>query len=209
MSPETYLTSRLEGDITWRIRELSEIVRACADAKGVRKDALLRASVPVLYAHWEGFFVYAANSFLTFLTEKKIKISLLKNEFWVLNVRSRYKPQQISSDILFTRFLLDVRSDVDSSFKKGRFEKINGRSNLKSERLRLCCIAIGIDAEAYASYFNFIDEELIEKRNYIAHGSSLRFNEQSLSIYRENIIDLMRISANLIENSTATKAYLK
>ena len=104
MNPETNLSSRLQDDITWRIRELSELVRACREASGIRKDALLRASLPVIYAHWEGFFVFATNSYLNFVTDKRIKVSLLRDEFWALTVRRRYRPQQISGDIQFARF---------------------------------------------------------------------------------------------------------
>src|SRR5690348_4801739 len=102
MTPETILTARLQDDVTWRIRELSEIVRACKEARGARKDALLRAAIPVIYAHWEGYFVHATNSYLIFLTEKRLKVGMLRDEFWALTIRRKYKTQQIAGDIQFT-----------------------------------------------------------------------------------------------------------
>jgi len=209
MSPETNLASRLQEDITWRIRELSELVRACQEATGVRKDALLRASVPVTYAHWEGYFVYATNAYLNFLTDKRLYLGTLRDEFWALTIRRKYKPQQIAGNIQFTHFLLDLRSDADRVFKKGNFEKINGTSNLKSEVIRFCCGCIGLNAEAYSSYFDFIDRDLVDKRNHIAHGSSLRFAEDVVSDYRDKVIELMRITQTEIENSVVRGLYKK
>lgn len=209
MNPDTVLTTRLQEDITWRIRELSELVRACDEAKGTRKDALLRASVPVIYAHWEGYFVFATNSYLNFLTEKRLKIGTLRDEFWAISVRKKYKPQQILGDIQFTRFLLDIRSDADRVFKKGNFEKINGASNLNSDVIRFCCICIGLNAEAYSRYFDFIDRELIDKRNYIAHGSSIRLAENAVAEYRDKVLELMRITQTEIENTVALELYRK
>ncbi|WP_162146124.1 MAE_28990/MAE_18760 family HEPN-like nuclease [Inquilinus limosus] len=209
MSPETTLASRLQDDITWRIRELSELVRACNEAKGTRRDALLRASVPVIYAHWEGYFVYATNSYLNFLTEKRLNMGTLRDEFWALTIRRRYKPNQFSGDVQFTRFLLDIRSDVDRIFKKGNFEKINGASNLKSDVVKFCCACIGLNPDVYLGYFEFIDRELVEKRNHIAHGVSLRFSEESVAEYRDKVVDLMRITQNEIENTVVRQLYRK
>lgn len=209
MSPETTLASRLQDDIIWRIRELSELVRACNEARGTRRDALLRASVPVIYAHWEGYFVYATNSYLNFLTEKRLSIGSLRDEFWALTVRRKYKPNQVSGDIQFTRFLMEIRSDSDRIFKKGNFEKINGASNLKSDVIKFCCGCIGLNPDAYSAYYEFIDHELLEKRNYIAHGSSIRFSEDSVAEYRDKVVDLMRITQNEIENIVVQKLYRK
>lgn len=209
MSPEDVLSSRLQGDKTWRIRELSELVRACADATFVRREALLRASVPLLYAHWEGYFVLAANNYLAFVTEKRINLASLKDEFWAISIKKRYKPNQINSEKSFTRFLMDIRKDKSASFKKGSFDRINGQSNLKSDVLEYCCGSIGLNVSPFEAYFEFIDNQLINKRNFIAHGESLRFGEGDVASYRDKVVDLMRITHSEIENLAVTGAYLR
>lgn len=71
MTAEEALIARVQDDIVWRIRELTELVRACGESASVRQDALSRATVPVMYAHWEGHFVHATNAYLNFIAEKK------------------------------------------------------------------------------------------------------------------------------------------
>jgi hypothetical protein len=209
MIAEDNLSDRLQADITWRVKELSEIVRSCKDAEFTRQEALLRASVPILYAHWEGYFVYAANCYLNYLTDKRLPLSILRDEFWALTVRKRVRPQQINGDISFSRFLMNLRQEKDRIFKKGNFERINGSSNLNSEVLVFCCAQIGLSDATFRSYFNFIDRNLIDKRNHIAHGSSLRFRADDVAIYRDNVVDLMRITQTAIENDVALTLYKK
>jgi len=162
-----------------------------------------------MYAHWEGYFVHSTNAYLNFIADKKILISQLKDEFWSLTVRKRYKHNQINSDKNFSKFLLDIKSISDRSFKKGIFEKINGNSNLNSDILKFCCTTICIDHSNYADFFNFIDEDLIDRRNYIAHGSSLKFPPQEISEWRDKVVDLMRLTQTLIENAAVTASYCR
>ncbi len=207
MTAEQNLTRRIQEDVVWRIKELSELVRACNEAKAVRQEILLRAAVPVLYAHWEGYFVYAANAYMNFIVEKNLLLSILKDEFWALTIKKRYKHNQINSEKNFSRFLLEVKSMGDRTLKKGLFERINGQSNLKSETLEYCCQCICIDHSPYRPFYDFIDNELVDRRNHIAHGASLRFQAKEISSWRDQVIDLMRLTQNQVENAAATAAY--
>ncbi|RYX80502.1 hypothetical protein EON83_28310 [bacterium] len=209
MTPETLLTSRLQDDKTWRIRELSELVRACQDATGTRQEALLRAAIPVLYAHWEGYFVVAANLYLGFVSEKRINLSQLKEEFWAISVRKRYKSSQVASERNFSRFLISVRGEPDRTFKRGNFDRINGQSNLNCEVLDFCLSCIAINGSPFDGYRDFIDKELVDRRNHVAHGASLRFEPNTISGYRDNVVDLLRIVHNEIENAANAAGYLK
>lgn len=209
MTPETVLETRLQDDITWRIRELSEIVRACSECEGTRQHALLRASVPVIYAHWEGYFVFATNAYLNFVADKRLPLRDLKDEFWSLTIRKRYRAQQMTGSVQFNRFLLEIRRDSlnDRTFKKGAFERVSGSSNLRSEVLLFCCSCLGLSSSSFSPYLEFIDKELVETRNHIAHGSSLRFANSSVSVYRDKVVELMRVTKTEIENSVARELY--
>ncbi|MBL3553181.1 hypothetical protein JMM51_13335 [Rhodovulum sulfidophilum] len=203
------MSTRLQEDIVWRIRELSEVVRACADGSVVRRSALARSAIPVIYAHWEGYFVVAANTYLQFLSGIRMPMSNLRDEFWALSIRKRFKTQQIGGDNQFNRFLLEIRSDPDRLFKRGSFDKINGRSNLNSEVLSSCCNAVAIPVEPYKQYFDFIDRDLIAKRNHIAHGESLKFPASDVGAYRDSVVELLRITQTQFENASVSGDYLK
>ena len=208
MTVEDSLAFRLNEDKIWRIRELSEIIRACKDATGIQRDALTRAAIPVSYAHWEGYFVFSTNAYLNFIASKRIMLTKLRREFWALSIRRRYKAQQLSGDILFNRFLIDIRVEEDRAFRKGNYEKINGASNLRSDVLKWCCEQIGIDAELFAEYFEFIDHKLVERRNFIAHGQSTRVDFETISEYRDKVVEMMRITEGALENAIYTESYL-
>lgn len=197
----------LTEDRTWRIRELSELVRSCNEAAGVRRDALCRAIVPVLYAHWEGYFVLAANAYLTFLSFQRLPLADLRDEFWVLAIKKKYKQSQVIGESNFHRLLMSIRKERELTFKPGRYERITGKSNLKSEILESCCMAIGIPTEPFQPYFDFIDKNLIDKRNFIAHGESLRFEYKDVPLYRDSVVELMRIAHNEFENAAISGSY--
>lgn len=207
MTAEDTLTARVQEDIVWRIRELTELIRACNEATSVRQEALLRAAVPVMYAHWEGYFVYAANAYLNFVAEKGILISSLKDQFWALTVKRKYRYNQLNSEKSFSRFLLEVKGLSDRNFKKGIFERINGQSNLNSEVLEFCCSGICIDITPYRCMYDFIDKDLIDRRNHIAHGSSLKFPASQISDWRDKVVELMRLTQTQIENAAITGSY--
>lgn len=207
MTAEYILTTRIQDDIVWRIRELTELVRACNEATAVRQEALLRAAVPVMYAHWEGYFVYAANAYLNFIADKRVLISLLKDEFWALTVKKKYRHNQLNSEKSFSRFLVDVKGLGDRTFKKGIFERINGQSNLNSEVLEFCCSCICIDVIPYRGMYDFIDKDLIDRRNHIAHGASLKFPASQISDWRDKVVELMRLTQTQIENAATVASY--
>ena len=209
MNSEDNFSIRLQEDITWRLRELSEVVRACAEGTDMRRAALSRSAIPVIYAHWEGYFVMAANSYLNFLAEKRTLLSAMRDEFWALSVRKKFKPQHVAGDVQFGRFLMSIKAEPDRVFKKGGFERINGKSNLSSEVLIYCCELLGLPTVAFEVYFEFIDTMLIDRRNFIAHGESLRFPPQEVPEYRDKVVDLMRITQTQFENAAVQKSYLK
>jgi hypothetical protein len=208
MSVEEQTLLAIAEDKGWRIRELSEVVRACKDSTGVRQSALIRATVPVIYAHWEGFFVFSINKYLNCVAEKGIMLTRLRHEFWALTIRKRVRPQQLQSEAHLNKFLIEIRSEADQSFKKGRFDRINGMANLRSDVVKWCCSQIGFSAEIYDEYYKFIDEKLVDKRNYIAHGESIRIDIEAVIEYRNNVIELMRITENEIENAITLRKYL-
>ncbi|WP_423210585.1 MAE_28990/MAE_18760 family HEPN-like nuclease [Paracoccus yeei] len=209
MSSEDDFSQRLTEEISWRLRELSELVRACSDGSAVRRDTISRAALPLLYAHWEGYFVVSANAYLNFLTTKRLAISMLRDEFWALSVRRKFRPEQIGGEVNFSKFLMSIRSEPDRSFKRGGFEKINGKSNLNSDVLSYCCGIIGIDVSPFSGYFSFIDDNLISKRNFVAHGEALRFDPQNIPIFRDKVVELMRLCQTQFENAAHMRSYMR
>jgi hypothetical protein len=188
---------------------MSEIVRACSDSSGARQEALLRASIPIFYAHWEGYFVFAANLYLNFLAEKRVRLSDLKNSIWALAIRKKFNSNQVGSDKNFHRFLVQIRDLPDATLRRGNLEKINANSNLRSDVLLFCCECLAIRGAAYQDYLEFIDKDLVDRRNFIAHGESLRISSDKVPDIRDKVMEILRITKNEIENTVVNKGYLR
>ena len=51
---EAELADQLDSDLTWRLRELSDLKAAIANSQKNGRSVLLRSLVTMLYAQWEG-----------------------------------------------------------------------------------------------------------------------------------------------------------
>src|SRR5215469_5169924 len=72
-------TAFITSDLTWRIHEISDIRSTAATASLPR--AILRASVPLMYAHWEGHVSVVSRAYLDFLALRRLRYSNLKQSF--------------------------------------------------------------------------------------------------------------------------------
>lgn len=76
------LASQLSRDLTWRIKEISDLKSAVLSSDSIARPALLRALVTVAYAHWEGHIKFSAQKYLTHVALRKMKYSSLSRQFF-------------------------------------------------------------------------------------------------------------------------------
>ncbi len=207
MTPETVLDTRLQEDFSWRIKELSSLIRACNKATGIEKAALTRAAAPLIYAHFEGYFVNAINAYLTFVSQKRIKFTGLRTEFWALRLMKSRKYRTINSEAALHSLILEASETPHHIFKKNSFHRINGQSNLKSKVLQQCLNMVGFPETHFEPYYEFIDEKLLSTRNFVAHGQSNPVDHELATTFRDNVLDLMRITKREIEDAVASTSY--
>lgn len=79
----TEFSSALDSDKTWRIREISDIKSAILRADSISQKALLRALVPICYAHWEGFVKNASSLYMSYIVQRKNKYIELSHSFMI------------------------------------------------------------------------------------------------------------------------------
>ena len=87
------LNQALSDDLIWRKKELSE-VKSLIEVTSVspqRHDALIRSGICILYAHWEGFVKFAANSYLEYVRTKKLLYRELSSNFLALAMKEKLK----------------------------------------------------------------------------------------------------------------------
>ena len=199
------LASQLSRDLTWRIKEISDLKSAVLLSDIIARPALLRAIVTVAYAHWEGHVKFSAQKYLTHIALRKILFYLLnrqflKNDFLLKFTSIGQKSVKDRGD------LIDAILDAgDRRFARVNDNLINTKSNLNFEVLCDICYVCGIEPSIFSEHENFIDVILLKRRNSIAHGEETFVDIKDLDVLTDKTIMLMRIFSNDLQN----KAYLE
>lgn len=79
------LENQIQSELSWRKKEISELFLI---AKENDKDVLLKSTILVLYAHWEGFIKKSSKIYLKYIIEKKIKIRALSSNFKAIAIKN-------------------------------------------------------------------------------------------------------------------------
>ncbi len=121
-----------------------------------------------------------------------------------LNQLSSSKQSRINRDImdfllaeLSERAVLQVENAVGTE------------SNLSSSVFENIALSIGIDPAPFEAKYHLIDESLLKRRNFIAHGE---YHDLAPDDYRnlaDEVITLMRDYKTEIENAAVQEKYLR
>lgn len=203
----TILQDTLDREYAWRLRELNDLRLAI---RGARPEAptMIRASVALLYAHWEGFVKAATESVIEFVAYQRIPYNQLKQCYIVLGLKGHLmelaqarKPRAATAALDFILGSLDKPATLP--FRGA----IDTESNLSSKVFSSIAEWIGIDIARYETKFTLIDSSLLERRNRIAHGEYLDVDAQAYIDLSNHVIELMRWYKTDIENLIALNAY--
>jgi hypothetical protein len=205
------LQERLDEDFAWRIQEISAIRKSIRSASGRGQLALLRAAVPLLYAHWEGFIKTAASRYAGYISsigirhgEAKTNLAGLKALTYVRQLHPITKRIFVASELLAA--LRQVENEtVDINLEPFISNVGNFTYDIFEQIVGFLCI----DSTGYGSKKQLIDESLLSQRNDIAHGEYLLIDPDGFESLSDEIIVLMTQFKTDIENGAARKGYLR
>lgn len=200
----------IDTEMAWRIKEVAHLTSVIGSSKSMAQRTIIRASIPLLYAHWEGFVKNSSSKYIEFISTLRLKFSDLEECLIVLGMRKHLKEmgQANKHDILASslNFILQGQSQsANLSFDSA----INTESNLKSHVFDNIAKSIGVSITSFESRYNFIDESLLKRRNCIAHGEYLDVNADEWRTISQETLLLMRNFKDEISNKASTKKYLK
>lgn len=207
------LLDKLDGDIGWRKKELTNIVSNVKYAynQALDKDlqfSSLRIAVTMLYAHWEGFIKNSSERYLEFISRRSLKYCDLKTNFIALALKTRIyecgKTKKISKHKDLIDFILNNLSDRAIIKYKN---KIDTKSNLGSEVLKEIICMLGLDYSPYELKEKLIDLKLVKLRNDIVHGRYVSIEQSDFNILYKNIIKLMNIFKEQIIGAALSESY--
>ena len=202
------LNDRLDKEIAWRKRELSEIGLIAQRSGGLLQETLIRGGICLLYAHWEGFVGYASRRYVEYVATRRLKYDELKTSFRVVGLQSKIMRSFQQFNVQSIRDLFEVVLDDESRFDRGSDLDIDTRSNLDSKVFRDLLYLVGVDGSGYATKHKFIDQKLVGNRNRIAHGERVSMSSEDYHDLHHTVIELMEQFREDISNAANVQGYL-
>lgn len=204
----TDLQDHLNNELGWRIQEIANLKNLISQANSIQERSLLRAGIPILYAHWEGFVKKSSEHYLNFVANQGLSYRELKTCFIAFGLKEKIEPllktKKVTQYVHVIDFLL---TELDKKAKIPYKDVINTQSNLSSVLFEEITNSIGIDSSPYRLKYKLIDERLLKKRNQIAHGEYLDIDIQGYCDLSDVVVTLISNYKTDIENAIALKSY--
>ena len=210
----TAFEEKLTAASAWRKRELAIAITTLQrfERDGVKYFVHARATVLLIYAHWEGFIKEASLLYIAYINSRKVPFRDLSDNVLASAIKSRLTHTENSGQARdfreFTSFMRGDLADIAYLSKK----LIKTESNLSSQLFINIVEILGLEVhQKYLSRANLIDQTLLASRNCIAHGErhQLMENVDDVVDLRDKVLDLMQIFSNDISNSVAGGYFLK
>jgi len=202
------LQDSLDNGLAWRVKEIANLKISVRGSPSLSARTVVRAGVPLLYAHWEGFVKQASQDYLSYVTSQRLTYGELASCFVVFGTK-----KHLSS--IITSRQASINIEVVNFFRRCGTERadlvlsnaIDTQSNLNSEVFQNIALSLGVPTSSYSAHFNLIDESLLARRNKIAHGEYLDLNEEDFRNLSNEVIKLLRNYKTDIENLASLGAY--
>ena len=206
------LEDALDSDLAWRKKEFTTLKFLVSNSRKHEQITLMRASVTMLYAHWEGHIKLCAQVYINYLKHKAPSYHQMTDNFIQMSIGQKFKSgfsiKQFSSQQKIFEYLTN---EQNSKFDVNEQTAIDTESNLKYEVVFNILGQLGLDKNVFALKENFINSKLLKNRNSIAHGDRVSHIDVS-DTYAElesELLDMIQSFQNLVRNAANTKSYLK
>ncbi len=194
------LTDKISEDLSWRRKELQLIKEQIPSVSSPKQSASLRSSVPILYAHWEGFTKKCCELYLEYVAGKYIKHNELKPQFVALSLTKKLGKLEIKNLEEKTKTVELLINEMDKNSNIQTKNIIQTRSNLRYSVFQEIMFSIDLDESIFLTYSTLIDD-LVDARNNIAHGQYLRVDYQTYLTMHSDTQTLMETLKTEVENS--------
>lgn len=204
------LIDKIAEDHVWRIREISELKNLIQQSANsdLRKRALCRSGLALLYAHWEGFVKKSGTYFLEYVSNQRHNVSELKSNFITIILKEKIsKASESKKYSAFDEITQYIISNQNVKSKIPYKNIVDTQSNLSSTVLKEIMWCLGLDYGLFSTKEKLIDLNLVGKRNHIAHGEYLDVDTEDFLEMVEEVLGLINTFRNLLENSAMTDQY--
>lgn len=203
------LINKIGQDLIWRRKELSELKGLVQETQGqIRSRVIIRSAVALLYAHWEGFVKKSSSYYLEFVSSHRLPYGRLAPNFVALTLKSKFNEFSASDKISGANLLADFFcTSLNKQSNVPYRGAIDTKSNLSSKVLQDILSALGIPQINFSTRMNFIDSNLVNPRNHIAHGENLDVSVADYMTLHDSVMTLLETYKNEIENAAVQKLF--
>jgi len=193
--------SAIEREWAWRQRELIFFKQALAGVDVYQKQAMTRAGILLLYAHWEGFIKQISQKFLEYFTNEDIGS--------VPRYVIASHLAQMHGNLLSKYTKISAADNSLNCISEGAtvcnaiHGIINTESNLDSKTLKKITDSVGINFSEFETRVQFIDRIFVSERHAIAHGEGRPLTEDNYIEIEKGVTELMMIFKKNIIDSAA------
>jgi hypothetical protein len=203
------LQAEMSTEFVWRKRELHDLkAMVNANEKSRLRDLCVRAAVPLLYAHWEGFVKRIGDAYLEFVALQRLKNDELASPFLASVIGQLVRAVAASSKIQPCLHVVSFfRSHAKARSRIKWKSAIRTKANLNSAVFREIVMTLGLDYTPFATKEKLIDEKLLSNRNSIAHGRySLVDFAEYMNLHGEVLV-MMQAFYDQVENAAVMQSY--
>ncbi len=197
----SHFVDRLGDEFSWRNKELLDYRVATRTTNLVTQKILLRAGVPLAYAHWEGFVKCSTELLLNFISHQGLRNGDLSDSYFTHSVKTHVaKLVDSSRAVAVNDAACFVRDASDKTADIRHKNYVDTNSNLSSDMFEQIARSMGIDTRAYQHIYPYIDESIVSTRNRIAHGEHLQLSPADFHALIDRVSDLNRMYKIDLEN---------
>lgn len=202
------LQDALDKALAWRLKEIAYVKSNAKSLKSFAQAALLRAGVPLIYAHWEGFVKGASEAYLEYVANKHLRYEELASCFVVFAAKRHVANLAQSNRATVNIGAVDFfRNSTGKQANISLSGAVNTEANLSSVVFENIATSLGVPMDQYVAYANLLDKSLLERRNKIAHGEYLDIDAAAFENLADEVLGLLRMYKTDIENMASMNAF--
>ncbi|WP_439470885.1 MAE_28990/MAE_18760 family HEPN-like nuclease [Brevundimonas sp.] len=200
----------LTEDLTWRIKEISALKSMIEkSAAGVARSSALRAALPMLYAHWEGYIKRSADRYLAFVYDRRPLAISLKPALAYAYLEPRFRGAGGGSSSFTPQAAIEFAERVKTVRTRANPNvMVNTKSNLRYEVLQEIVEGLAVPDFLEMTTKTKLNDHLCDKRNHIAHGESVPITEDAFEELRLEFTELMRSFKDRLITAATNREFL-
>jgi len=203
------LVDSMDADVAWRRQELSALRTGVARANGPAVETAARTAVALAYAHWEGYVITASRLLLEYVDGLRLSYSDLADSYLAICLAGKLAKAEAS--VRRIQMHVDVVTEMRRSEDQAIFpsveKMIHAEGNLKSEKFRDILTRLSLDSSAFELHYNWLDAELLRRRNNIAHGGG-GFADADFAMNALSVVgDLLDAFRTAVQNAAVLEVF--